>query len=70
LNKLLAFQIYQCKLSSESKPAAMKGWSAEVGRWFDVNAKTVRDVWNRRTWAHATRPLWSSAEVYLLIIQE
>mmetsp|Transcript_30856 Transcript_30856/g.82713 ORF Transcript_30856/g.82713 Transcript_30856/m.82713 type:complete len:342 (-) Transcript_30856:1482-2507(-) len=30
-----------------------------------VTAKTIRDIWNRRTWAKATRPLWTPAEAKL-----
>ena len=30
---------------------------------FGVAPRTVRDIWNLRTWADTTRPLWSSADV-------
>ena len=26
---------------------------------FGVSPKAVRDIWNRRTWRRATRPLWT-----------
>ena len=29
---------------------------------YGVAPRTVRDIWNLRTWAEATRPLWSSAD--------
>ena len=30
---------------------------------FGVAPRTVRDIWNLRTWVETTRPLWSSADV-------
>jgi hypothetical protein len=30
---------------------------------FGVAPRTVRDIWNLRTWADTTRPLWSSADL-------
>ena len=33
-----------------------------LARLHGVAPRTVRDIWNLRTWAEATRPLWSSAD--------
>eukprot|EP00961_Rhodomonas_salina_P103696 1394795-Rhodomonas_salina.1 len=30
---------------------------------FDISDKTVREIWNRKSWAKTTRPLWTPAEV-------
>ncbi len=64
-----AIEIYACKLEiqknkdneqdGQSDPSSpLKGRSASVAKKFDVSAKTVRDVWSRRTWAFATSFLW------------
>ena len=69
LNSKLAAEIYEKKISlilpdsfescltdSRSK---MRGMSAKLCRRYGVSAKTVRDIWNRRTWTSATRHLWN-----------
>jgi hypothetical protein len=33
--------------------------SRAVGAQYGISAKTVRDIWNRVTWAAATEPLWT-----------
>ena len=40
----------------------MKGQSVPVAQRFGVSPKTVRDIWNRRTWAHTTVHLWQEEE--------
>jgi hypothetical protein len=35
----------------------------EVAEMFCVSPKTVRDIWNRRSWAQETRHLWVPGEV-------
>jgi hypothetical protein len=37
--------------------------SSKLADRFGVSPKTVRNIWNLRTWAETTRPLWSPAEV-------
>eukprot|EP00961_Rhodomonas_salina_P099963 1344415-Rhodomonas_salina.2 len=29
---------------------------------FQVKERTVRDIWNRRSWSQVTRPLWNPSE--------
>eukprot|EP00292_Cryptomonas_paramecium_P019875 CAMPEP_0113691978 /NCGR_PEP_ID=MMETSP0038_2-20120614/18801_1 /TAXON_ID=2898 /ORGANISM="Cryptomonas paramecium" /LENGTH=183 /DNA_ID=CAMNT_0000613783 /DNA_START=9 /DNA_END=560 /DNA_ORIENTATION=- /assembly_acc=CAM_ASM_000170 len=36
--------------------------SSAVAALFGVNPKTVRDIWNRRTWAEETQHLWEAGE--------
>ena len=33
--------------------------SITVSRIYGVSPKAVRDIWNKRTWRHATRTLWT-----------
>ena len=42
-----------------------KGQSIPVSLLFNVSPKTVRDIWNRKTWPNATCSLWSQSEVVL-----
>lgn len=35
------------------------GTSDVVGEMYGIAPKTVRDIWNRRTWVRATKPVWS-----------
>ena len=68
LTDQLAFEIYKCKLdlltprtfksSLENRNERTRGQSPLVGKAFGVSAKTIRDIWNRRTWATATSCLW------------
>ncbi|EKX36363.1 hypothetical protein GUITHDRAFT_117472 [Guillardia theta CCMP2712] len=36
--------------------------STFIAKKYGVSSKTVRDIWNRRTWAEATKPLWTDEE--------
>ncbi len=64
-----AIEIYQSKLKLlqpnasdpciKSEIMKIRGQSGPVAKCFGVSPKTVRDIWNRRTWAHTTYDLWS-----------
>jgi hypothetical protein len=68
LNGRLAAEIYSETLvyltptSFESclkdMPVQMKGKSAKVSEKYGVSAKTIRDIWNGRTWTDATSAMW------------
>ena len=34
-----------------------------AGAKYGISAKAVRDIWNRRTWRHATRIYWGEADI-------
>ncbi len=38
--------------------ASLKGRSVPIAHIYDVSAKTIRDIWNQKTWMFATRDLW------------
>jgi hypothetical protein len=42
----------------------VKGRSVPVGKMFNVSAKTIRDIWSRRTWSFATCHLWKGERKY------
>jgi hypothetical protein len=66
LNTQQAAEIYRCKLeilqnatSMQEPSSSLQGQSTRIGFMFDVSPKTIRDVWNRRTWQGATCHLWN-----------
>ena len=58
-----AYEIYKLKFHLDK--SKLKGRGVPVSRKFNVSPKTVRDIWSRRTWINATKPLWSAHEVLL-----
>jgi hypothetical protein len=78
LNGSLAAEIYKEKLalitptSFESclkdTRVKTKGKSVQVSAKYGVSAKTIRDIWNRRTWTDATSFLWSSHDRILEVL--
>jgi hypothetical protein len=41
-----------------SKTLMIKGQSIHVSVIYGVTSRTIRDIWNRQSWAYATRHLW------------
>ena len=68
LHEQQAVAIYMAKLALMSqnrdataikiKAQVVKGQSARVAAMYGVNPRTIRDIWNRHSWAYATRHLW------------
>jgi hypothetical protein len=63
-----AIEIYCCKLSLKRPDSfksslqgtdfKTKGQSARIAGQYGVSPKTIRDIWNRRTWSYTTAHLW------------
>uniref|UniRef100_A0A7S0MMZ1 Uncharacterized protein n=1 Tax=Cryptomonas curvata TaxID=233186 RepID=A0A7S0MMZ1_9CRYP len=45
--------------SSSARDRLFTSRSITVSRIYGVSPKAVRDIWNKRTWRHATRALWT-----------
>ena len=72
LTKSQAVEIYQLKTSMKDDtisnfipafqpPNQLKrGHSVQIGIRYGVSSRTIRDVWNRKTWSFATQHLWST----------
>ena len=68
LTPQLAKEIYTHKLAFqtptnfgscfEAPSSMLKGKSSEIAKLYNVSPKTVRDIWNRKTWTFATCDLW------------
>jgi hypothetical protein len=60
-----ALQIYEFKLSWKTECSkdktyrSLRGQSNQLSKFFGVSSRTIRDIWNRKSWASATRCLWS-----------
>ena len=60
ISKEIAVEIFaKRKMNTKYKTAD----SCLVANEYGVSSKSVRDVWDRRTWVKATMPLWTLAEV-------
>ncbi len=68
-----AVKIYEFKLTfrlgqqdmSGLKQLSLRGQSEPVSKLFGVSSRVVRDIWNRRTWAFVTKPLWSQESAWI-----
>ena len=52
-----------------SRVTACTARSVMVSRIFGVSSKTVRDIWNKRTWRHCTQTLWTKVDLDLQHVQ-
>ncbi len=59
-------KLYTLKLDATAHNKSTKGMSGPVSKLFGISARAVRDVWNRNTWAYATRHLWNLEDSYAM----
>ena len=52
--------IFQARLE---RSGGRSNVASKLAERFGVASRTVRDIWNLRTWVKTTRPLWSNAEI-------
>ncbi len=65
LSEHAAVEIYRMKIALQHQrqnnaPISMWGKTRSVAKMFGVNSRTVKYIWNRQTWSHATEHLWAS----------
>ncbi len=67
LDEQQVVDIYMAKLANlaqgrpdapHNKRQVIKGQSARVSVLYGVSSRTIRDIWNRQSWAYATWHLW------------
>jgi hypothetical protein len=63
LTERAAVEIYKMKITllqqrRKSERVSIWGKTRSVAKLFGVNSRTVKYVWNRQTWGHATEHLW------------
>ena len=65
LTEHAAVEIYKMKVTllqqrNTKEPFSIWGKTRSVAKLFGVNSRTIKYVWNRQTWSHATEYLWAS----------
>ena len=53
-----AFVNMENKRKKISSSKLMRGRSVLYSRLYGVSSRTIRDIWNRRSWAFATQCMW------------
>ena len=48
------FRIKQRNIENEKGTVCIRGLSQLVSKVYGVSARTIRDIWNQKTWAYAT----------------
>ena len=48
------FRIKQWNIENEKGTVSIRGLSQLVSKVYGVSARTIRDIWNQKTWAYAT----------------
>ena len=61
LAELEVLEIYRIKISFQDQTLhhSIRGKSGDISKIYGVSARTIRDIWSRRTWAYVTVKLWS-----------
>eukprot|EP00960_Hanusia_phi_P030768 748838-Hanusia_phi.AAC.1 len=67
LDESLAIKIYENRPRNAGSKYGSMAEAARIGELHGVSPKTIRDIWNRKSWVKATRPLWTPAEVQAFI---
>eukprot|EP00960_Hanusia_phi_P003098 91720-Hanusia_phi.AAC.1 len=55
----MALEIYSQRNSDTDNKTAE---SLEVANKYGISSKSVRDIWDRKTWARITRQMWTKQE--------
>ena len=64
LTESQAVEIYLLKISNvhdgsgRTSGKCKRGQSVPIGARYGVSSRTIRDIWNRKTWSFATQHLW------------
>jgi hypothetical protein len=66
LTTIQAIEIYSYRKNKANRSTKadplLSGRSVAVAKKFNVSPKAIRDIWNRRTWTHETKHLWTEDE--------
>ena len=64
---ITAKQAIQIFLAKQHNHEIGDGLASRLGTEFGLTNKAIRDIWNLRTWAPATKPYWTLADTQLSI---
>ena len=59
LTKQQAIEIFALKRDLQNQ--SLTAMSVELADKYNVNSKTIRDIWSGRSWLEATLPQWRQA---------
>lgn len=62
LNSATAVDIYQKRPRDAGTKYGSMACAAQLAAAYDVSPKTIRDIWNRKSWVKATKPMWTEEE--------
>ncbi|EKX43541.1 hypothetical protein GUITHDRAFT_110347 [Guillardia theta CCMP2712] len=63
----VAQEIFRFSQTNKAEAGPLDKWaptqsSNALAAQYGITAKAVRDIWNKRTWVHATHTLWTEEE--------
>jgi hypothetical protein len=59
INRDDAVAIFRAKFDRTGSRSQL---STKLSEKYEITPRAVRDIWNLRTWAHATMPYWTTKE--------
>jgi hypothetical protein len=62
LDESLAIQIYASRPRNAGSKYGSMAEAVRLGERHGVSPKTIRDIWNRKSWVKVTRAYWTAAE--------
>jgi len=62
LDNTTAADIYMQRPRDAGTRYGSMSLAAKLARMYDVSPKTIRDIWNRKSWVKVTRSLWTEKE--------
>ena len=62
LDESLAIQIYASRPRNAGSKYGSMAAAVRLGERHGVSPKTIRDIWNRKSWVKVTRAYWTAAE--------
>ena len=62
LDEELAIEIYACRPRNAGSKYGSMAEAVRLGEKHGVSPKTIRDIWNRKSWVRVTRAYWTQAE--------
>ena len=60
--EIFSMRVPSAETSNALRNRALTSRSVAVSKMYGVSPKAVRDIWNKRTWRHATRALWTETD--------
>jgi len=62
LDEELAIEIYACRPRNAGSKYGSMAEAVRLGEKHGVSPKTIRDIWNHKSWVRVTRAYWTQAE--------